>query len=142
MGVLSILENLNLEKIDKDYSKSGFCHAFELKDKSQIKDVAKRFKDDGYYLETIVGYDRGDGVKLVYIFNKIDKVHRTSVYLDVAYFEEVDTISDVFSAGIWCESEVYDLLGNTFKGHPCLKRLLTPEGLQGYPLLKSWKEED
>ncbi|MCX7770437.1 MAG: NADH-quinone oxidoreductase subunit C [Proteobacteria bacterium] len=142
MGVVAILENLNIEKVEKEYVKSGFCHAFLLKDKSEIREVAKRFKEDGYYLETIVGYDKGEGVRLVYIFNLTDKVHRTGIYVDVAYFEEVDTISDIFSAGIWCESEIYDLLGNTFKGHPCLKRLLTPEGLQGYPLLKSWKEED
>ncbi len=142
MGVVSILENLDVEKVEKEYNKSGFCHAFILKDRSQIREVSKRFKKDNYYLETIIGYDKGDGIRLIYIFNRLDKVHRTLIYIDTAYFEEVDSIADIYPSAIWCESEVYDLLGNTFKGHPCLKRLLTPEGLQGYPLLKSWKEEE
>lgn len=142
MAVVNLVDNFDVDKIDAEYIKSGFNHSFLLKNKQQIKNLVLQFKEEGYFLETITGYDKGDGIKLLYLFNRYTKVHRTVVYVYLDYFEEIDTISDIFPAAIWCESEVYDLLGNTFKGHPCLKRLLTPEGLQGYPLLKSWKEEE
>ncbi|MCB0129921.1 MAG: NADH-quinone oxidoreductase subunit D [Caldilineaceae bacterium] len=38
------------------------------------------------------------------------------------------------------ESEVYDLYGVTFEGHPNLRRVLTWEGFHGHPMRKDWRE--
>jgi NADH-quinone oxidoreductase subunit C len=79
---------------------------------------------------------------MLYIFNRYSTVHRTVIYFDVAYNDEVETVVPVFPSADWFESEVYDMFGITFKGHPNLKRLLTPEGMKGFPLLKSWNPEE
>lgn len=139
MALVALVDNFKLDTLDVSYESKGFCHAFMSKEKSEIPKIAQAFKSEGYFLETITAFDKGDGIRLLYIFNKHNKVHRTVIYLDVAYDEDVDTIVPVFAAANWFESEIYDMFGLKFSGHPCLKRLLTPEGMKGFPLLKSWK---
>lgn len=142
MALVSLTDDFKMEKIERTYQQSGFNHSFLSKDKEEIAKVAAAFKAEGYFLETITAFDKGDGIKMLYVFNKHSQVHRTGVYFDAAYMEEVNSITGIYAAAIWFESEVYDMFGNTFKGHPCLKRLLTPEGFKGFPLLKTWKPEE
>ena len=52
------------------------------------------------------------------------------------------SIAHIYAAAEWLEREVYDLFGVTFDGHPNLKRILTPEGFRGHPLLKDFKNDD
>ncbi len=54
----------------------------------------------------------------------------------------VPTISDIYAAGEWQENEVYEMFGVTFDGHPNPRRLLTPEWLDGHPLLKDYENPD
>ncbi|GAB4443169.1 MAG: hypothetical protein OHK0040_14070 [bacterium] len=142
MAIVALVDNFSMEKLDVSYEAKGFCHAYYLKEKNQISKIAQAFKEEGYFLETITAFDKGDGLKMLYIFNVHHKVHRTVVYFDVAYNDEVETITSVYPSADWFESEVYDMFGVTFKGHPNLKRLLTPEGMKGFPLLKSWNPEE
>lgn len=142
MAIIAIGDKFNLEKIDVAYDAKGFNHAFFLKERNEIVNIAREFKGEGYFLETITAYDKGDGLRLLYIFNKFSSVHRTVIYFDVEYGADIETICSVYPAANWLESEVYDMFGITFKGHPGLKRLLTPEGMKGFPLLKSWKPEE
>lgn len=142
MALVTLVDNFRMEKLDVSYETKGFCHAYQLNDKSEMPKIAQAFKEEGYFLETITAYDKGDGLKMLYVFNTFQKVHRTVIYLDVAYNGETDTITSVFPSADWFESEVYDMFGIIFKGHPNLKRLLTPEGMMGFPLLKSWNPEE
>ncbi len=142
MALVALVDNFNLEKIEVTYEARGFCHAYHLKDKSKLPEIARAFKEEGYFLETITAFDKGDGLRLLYIYNMFHRVHRTVIYADAAYDDEILSITSVFPSANWLESEVYDMFGIKFSGHPDLKRLLTPEGMKGFPLLKSWKPEE
>ena len=54
----------------------------------------------------------------------------------------VPTISDIYAHAEWQEDEVYEMFGVTFDGHPNPRRLLTPEWLDGHPLLKDYENPD
>ncbi len=50
----------------------------------------------------------------------------------------VDSVASLFTGANWAEREVYDMYGFQFKGHPSLKRLLTPEEFEGHALRKDY----
>ncbi|MBI4678271.1 MAG: NADH-quinone oxidoreductase subunit C [Elusimicrobia bacterium] len=50
----------------------------------------------------------------------------------------VPSLTGLFKAADWQEREVFDLLGVRFEGHPNLKKILTPDFLQGHPLRKDY----
>lgn len=54
----------------------------------------------------------------------------------------VPTISDIYAHAEWQENEVYEMFGVAFDGHPNPRRLLTPEWLDGHPLLKDYENPD
>jgi len=49
---------------------------------------------------------------------------------------EVESAHDVYLTAIWHERECFDLMGINFKHHPDLRRILLPDGWDGYPLRK------
>lgn len=51
----------------------------------------------------------------------------------------VPSLYGIFMAADWQEREVYDMFGIHFEGHPNLKRILTAETQQGYPLRKDYE---
>lgn len=60
-----------------------------------------------------------------------------SVYLPESD-PSIASISSLFTGANWGEREVYDMYGFDFRGHPSLKRLLTPEGFEGHALRKDY----
>jgi NADH:ubiquinone oxidoreductase subunit C len=51
---------------------------------------------------------------------------------------QVPSLVESFPAADWQEREVFDLFGVRFAGHPHLIKILTPDFLQGHPLLKDY----
>jgi NADH-quinone oxidoreductase subunit C len=49
-----------------------------------------------------------------------------------------ETMSTVWPVASWLETEVWDLMGITFKGNDKLRRLFLPEDWQGHPLRKDY----
>ena len=57
------------------------------------------------------------------------------------HLDEDDTlpsVTGVWPAAAFMEREVYDLFGVVFDGHPDLRKLVTPEDLEGHPLRKDY----
>ena len=48
------------------------------------------------------------------------------------------TVSDLYRTAEWHEREAAEMFGITFQGHPDPRRLLSPDGLEGYPLRKDF----
>ncbi|MCL4144706.1 UNVERIFIED_CONTAM: hypothetical protein GTU68_041324 [Idotea baltica] len=51
---------------------------------------------------------------------------------------EVASVSDIWPGANFMESEVYDMYGIKFKGHPNLRRILMYDEFKGYPLRKDY----
>jgi NADH-quinone oxidoreductase subunit C len=111
--------------------------------------VARFLRDDGelafdfLMYVAAVDYPGEDKLTLVYHYFSYQNQQSLMLKADVArQGGRVRSIAHVYAAADWLEREVYDLFGVTFDGHPNLKRLLTPEGFEGHPLLKDFSNED
>ncbi len=131
------------EFAEKD-PKSGVL--FEaLVGREHIREVAREFRTQGWFLESISIVDFAECFEIVYHFNKWGVARRACVKTLALKAEgeaaSAPSISDVFRAANWHEREAYDMFGLVFEGHPNLKRLLLPETSKIHPLRKSFKGE-
>ena len=114
----------------------------------KLRDVLKSLKDKGYdHLSAISGVDYPQNKKMELLYHLMHSSPRENPYLTIRTEisrdnPEIPSIFDIFAAALIYESEVFDLLGVKFTGHPNLGRLLlpedAPEGL--HPLKKDFKD--
>jgi NADH-quinone oxidoreductase subunit C len=63
--------------------------------------------------------------------------HRLRVKVGLPQDEpRVPSVTSLFPTADWHEREVYDFFGIEFTGHPDLRRILLPDGWEGWPLRK------
>jgi NADH-quinone oxidoreductase subunit C len=63
--------------------------------------------------------------------------HRLRVKVGLAAVDpRVPSITSLFPTADWHEREAYDFFGIEFVGHPNLRRILLPDGWEGWPLRK------
>jgi NADH-quinone oxidoreductase subunit C len=112
----------------------------------KVAEVARHLKEkeDFRYCVDVTAVDwrkREPRFDVVYHFYSFSKNDRIRVKCGVADGQEVPSIAGVFLAADWSERETYDMFGIRFAGHPDLRRILTWEGFNGYPLRKDFPVE-
>ncbi|NLG99422.1 MAG: NADH-quinone oxidoreductase subunit D [Chloroflexi bacterium] len=105
----------------------------------------KKLRDElGYdYLSSLTGVDYIEEGKFEIVYHLAKTTGGPGVVFKVKIPRdkpEVASITPIYRAAEFQEREVYDLFGVRFKNHPDLRRILTWEGFEGYPLRKDWKE--
>jgi NADH-quinone oxidoreductase subunit C len=95
----------------------------------------------GYkHLSMVGGIDWVDHREVFYVAWNDERREYVLLSTDVpANDPHVESATPVWPAANWHEREAYELVGIIFDHHPDLRRLLTPEGYEFYPLLRSFK---
>jgi len=124
-------------KTRPDYDRTGNTWAVFLLPE-ELEEAARRLLEREFFLEDIVGMDSTDGLVAVYHFVHFARPGRVALYVTVLHERpEIPSISPVFNGAAWHERECHDFFGIRFTGHPDLAPLLVPEGMDGYPLMKT-----
>jgi NADH-quinone oxidoreductase subunit C len=63
---------------------------------------------------------------------------RLRLKIPVGISERPTSLVEIWPTADWLEREIFDMFGIEFAGHPDLKRILLPDGWQGYPLRKDY----
>jgi NADH-quinone oxidoreductase subunit C len=109
-------------------------------------DAARAAKEAGFdLLSDVLGIDwlafpRHSGPRFSVIYNlyAIAANERIFIRIDLDDGESVATITDLWPGANFLEREVFDLFGVQFAGHPNLRKLVTPEDLEGHALRKDF----
>ncbi|HVE70384.1 MAG TPA: NADH dehydrogenase (quinone) subunit D [Thermoanaerobaculia bacterium] len=75
---------------------------------------------------------------LVYQLYSLQNNERVRLKVRIAEDESVPTSIGVYEGYNWYEREAFDMYGIRFDGHPNLRRILTHDNFQGYPLRKDY----
>ena len=76
--------------------------------------------------------------KIVYELLSVRYNTRLKIKVFSDELSPIESISSIFPASCWYESEIWDMFGVFFQNHTNLTRLLTDYGFEGYPLRKDF----
>ncbi len=113
---------------------------------AQIREAITYLRKAGYeQLSDIFGIDyqgdpehQGARFHVVYNLYAINEGERLMLRVAVQDGESIPSITPQWTAAGFMEREVYDMFGIEFDGHPDLRKLITPEDLDGFPLRKDF----
>ena len=113
---------------------------------SAIAEAVHGAREAGFdHLSDVFGIDwlrypghQGPRFSVLYSLYSIGHGERLFLRVDVDDGERVPSITGAWKAADFMEREVFDLFGIVFSGHPNLRKIATPEDLEGHPLRKDF----
>ncbi len=112
---------------------------------AELKEVTQQMQREEWMLLDIVGVDYSEFViaqpaRFAAIYNCYHIKENSRVFLKVflELEQHLPSLFNVWRAANYLEREVYDLVGIIFDNHPGLRKILTPEDLEGHPLRKDF----
>ena len=115
-----------------------------------VADVAQALRDEPDlrfdYLVDITAVDHLGGSRerdgrfeIIYTLLSLKHTWRMMIRARVSgEAPSVPTLSTLWNCADWLEREVWDMFGINFNGHPDLRKILTPDELEGNPLRKDF----
>jgi NADH-quinone oxidoreductase subunit C len=102
--------------------------------------VCEMLHSQGFdYLADVTAIDWQDRIEVVYQLTALERNEKLALRVDLDRQKpEVDSVTSIWKGANFQEREVFDLMGVIFTGHPDLRRILTPEDWEGYPLRKDY----
>ena len=76
-----------------------------------------------------------DVIWILYSFPRNERVRVKTMIKDG---DPAPSVAGLWSTANWLERECYDMFGIRFENHPDLRRILLPDGWQGFPLRKEY----
>ena len=115
-------------------------------EKDSIEKVAKFLRDDKElafdFLSDLCGVDKissDNSFEVVYHLYSLKRNHRVRLKVQIpASVPHISSVVNIWKTADWHEREAYDMFGIVFEGHPDLRRILTPDEFEGYPLRKDY----
>lgn len=115
-------------------------------DSEHIVNAVKAAKDAGFeMISDIFGIDylkypqhQGKRFSVAYNLYSVSANERIFIRVNVAAGDVLPTITHLWRGANFMEREVYDMFGIEFDGHPDLRKLITPEDLDGHPHRKDF----
>lgn len=115
-------------------------------DSEHIVAAIKTAKDAGFeMISDIFGIDylkypqhQGKRFSVAYNLYSVSANERIFIRVNVAEGDVLPTITHLWHGANFMEREVYDMFGIEFDGHPDLRKLITPEDLDGHPHRKDF----
>src|SRR5215472_4482385 len=149
---VSLQTPLNNELVARMRAKFGAAILEAIEDRKQailtvecarLAEIAQHLRDEEKFdlLSDLTAVDwpkrekRFDVILNLYSFEKNERLR---VKVHAADGEQVPSSVGVWPTANWLEREVFDMFGIVFSGHPDLRRILLPDGWQGYPLRKDY----
>lgn len=114
--------------------------------KESIVDSVEAAKNAGFnMISDIFGIDyleypghQGKRFTVAYNLYSYEKNERIFIRVNLDDGETLPTITHLWKGANFMEREVYDMFGVQFEGHPDLRKLITPEDLDGHPHRKDF----
>ena len=114
--------------------------------KDELVDAISEAKKAGFeMLSDVFGtdylsYPGHQGKRFTLSYNLYSVTHNERVFIRVNLDdgETLPTITGLWKGSSFMEREVYDMFGVEFEGHPDLRKLITPEDLDGHPHRKDF----
>ncbi len=108
-------------------------------DRDHLVELMNDLKKEGYdHLTLISAVDFRDRIEVVYHLEKSSDNFSMLVVKTETKDNHMPSVASLWESANWDEREQYDMMGVIFDGHPDLRRILLPEGWNGYPLRKDY----
>jgi NADH-quinone oxidoreductase subunit C len=123
---------------ESDQARTGYHLEVRL-EQVGMRRVAQVMKERRFYLETITAVDFLDHFELVYFYSTYyQDFFRLMTRIQIPKEATPFSVSAIYPEAIWLEREIYDFFGIRFQEHPDLKRIINPDDVAYFPLLKNF----